>query len=58
LSSLTEHQLVGLRHWTAEFKIIKKADVLKIDFDTNFMIKKKNTVIEREQLLTINMDLE
>jgi hypothetical protein len=32
----------------AELKIIRKAEVPKIDFDTDFMFKKANTVIVRE----------
>jgi hypothetical protein len=30
-------------------KIIRKADVPKIDFETHFMLKRANTVIEQEQ---------
>jgi hypothetical protein len=43
LSIPTEHPLVDLRHSTAELKVIRKADVPQIDFDTPFMIKKAPT---------------
>ena len=48
LSRSTEHQLVDLSNSTDEFNIIGKADVPKIDFNTNFRIK---NAIEREQSL-------
>jgi len=43
--------VVDLSRLTANLIIIGIADVLKIGFETNFIIKKQNTVIEREQYL-------
>ncbi|PKH87770.1 hypothetical protein CXF79_14125 [Colwellia sp. Bg11-28] len=43
--------VVDLSRLTANLMIIGIADVLKIGFETNFIIKKQNTVIEREQYL-------